>query len=74
MSSRVKGRHDNSSFLQDILPDHQYKVNIYALVYESPEVTVESKELHEKVVLVEGALSLYSEELDRQSVGSGSIS
>ena len=56
------------------MPDHQYKVNIYALVYESPEVTVESKELHEKVVLVEGVLSLYSEELDRQSVGSGSIS
>ena len=58
--------------LKDILPGHQYKVNIYALVYESPEVAVESKELHEKVFLVEGELTLYSEEVDRLSVGSGS--
>ena len=54
------------------MPGHQYKINIYALVYESPEVAVESKELHEKVFLVDGELTLYSEEIDRLSVGSGS--
>ena len=56
------------------MPEVLYKINIYAIVLDVNNKEVESKELHEKVVLVEGALSLYSEELDRLSVGSGSIS
>ena len=31
---------------------------------------MESKELHEKVILMDGEISLYSGELDRLSVGS----
>ena len=53
-------------YFQDIWADHQYKVNIYALVQESPDITVESKELHEKIRLIDGAICVHSEELDRQ--------
>ena len=56
--------------LQDVWSDHHYKVNIYALVQESPDITVESKELHEKILLVDGSICVYSEELDRLSVSS----
>ena len=56
--------------LQDIWSDHHYKVNIYALVQESPDLTVESKELHEKILLMDGSICVYSEELDRLSVSS----
>ena len=51
---------------QDVWPDQQYKVNIYALVQESPSgVMVESKELHGKIVLMDGAICVYSGELER---------
>ena len=38
----------------------QYKVNVYAIV--TTDVNIESKELHEKVMLKDGKLSLYTEE------------
>ena len=57
-------------YFQDVWSDHHYKVNIYALVQESPDTTVESKELHEKILLMDGTICVYSEELDRLSVSS----
>ena len=54
-------------YCQDVWSEHQYKVNIYALVQESPDITVESKELHEKILLTDGAICVYSEELERLS-------
>ena len=42
------------------MEDTQYKVNVYAMV--SDDVNIESKELHEKVFLKDGKLSLYTEE------------
>ena len=56
--------------MQEVWADHQYKVNIYALVQESPDTTVESKELHEKILLTDGSFCVYSEELDRLSLSS----
>ena len=38
----------------------QYKVNVYAIV--TTDVNIESKELHEKVMLKDGKLCLYTEE------------
>ena len=52
--------------IQDLLEDVQYKVNVYALVHgeAAPEVYIESKELHEKVILIDGCLSVYTEEME----------
>ena len=38
-------------FAQDLTENYVYKVNVYAIVYDSNEKEVESKELHEKVKL-----------------------
>ena len=46
--------------IQDLVEDTQYKVNVYAIV--TTDVNIESKELHEKVMLKDGKLSLYTEE------------
>ena len=52
--------------IQDLVEDVQYKVNVYALVLgeAAPEVYIESKELHEKVILIDGCLSVYTEEME----------
>ena len=50
-----------------------YKINIYAVVVDSHDEQIESKELHEKVILVAGKLAIYSEEAERESVLSGGI-
>ena len=42
------------------MDDTQYKVNVYAIV--TNDVNIESKELHEKVILKDGKLSLFTEE------------
>ncbi len=42
------------------MEDTQYKVNVYAIVIT--DVNIESKELHEKVFLKDGKLSLYTED------------
>ena len=46
-------------------------MNIYAIIEESTDVTIESKELHEKVILLDGVLHLYTEEMERVSAMSG---
>ena len=46
------------------MPGVQYKVNVYALVEESPGVFIESKELHEKVITMDNVLHVYSEETE----------
>ena len=61
----------NRILIQDIWEGVQYKVNIYAIVYETPEMIIESKELHEKVILINGNLCVYTEDMDRASVMSG---
>ena len=53
--------------MQDILEDSQYKVNVYAIIYESGDGIVESKELHEKVIMVNGSLCVYTEDMERTS-------
>ena len=40
-------------------------------MYETPEMIIESKELHEKVILINGNLCVYTEDMDRASVMSG---
>jgi len=57
--------------LKDLHPDLLYKINIYALVYDSNEEQIESKELHEKVIMISGKLVIYSEDTGRQSGLSG---
>ena len=56
----------NVWMIQDLVEDVQYKVNVYALVHGevAPEVYIESKELHEKVILIDGCLSVYTEEME----------
>ena len=56
----------NVLMIQDLVEDVQYKVNVYALVHgeAAPEVYIESKELHEKVILIDGCLSVYAEEME----------
>ena len=53
------------------MPAVQYKVNIYAIIEESVDVSIESKELHEKVILLDDVLHLYTEEMERMSAMSG---
>eukprot|EP00092_Neocalanus_flemingeri_P032028 GFUD01034810.1.p1 GENE.GFUD01034810.1~~GFUD01034810.1.p1 ORF type:complete len:905 (+),score=215.05 GFUD01034810.1:108-2822(+) len=57
--------------LEDIYSDVLYKINIYAVVNDSNKEQIESKELHEKVILQSGRLTVYTEETDRQSEMSG---
>ena len=38
--------------IQDVAVGVQYKVNVYAIVEESEENVIESKELHEKVSFI----------------------
>ena len=40
-----------SAVLKDLTENSVYKVNVFAIVYDSDEKEVESKELHEKVKL-----------------------
>jgi hypothetical protein len=37
--------------LKDLVPDVQYKVNVYSVVEGEDGIQIESKELHEKVRL-----------------------
>ena len=41
--------HFDFSYVQELMEDTVYKINIYAIVDESSDVQIESKELHEKV-------------------------
>ena len=43
--------HFEFSYMQELVEDTVYKINIYAIVEESSDVQIESKELHEKVGL-----------------------
>jgi len=63
-----------SRFPNSLTENSVYKVNVFAIVYDSDEKEVESKELHEKVILSEdNKLMLFSEE-DKTSVsGEGQV-
>ena len=50
------------------MEDIQYKVNIYSIVQESEDVVIESKELHEKVIVIDGNLCVYTEDMDRDAL------
>lgn len=50
------------------MEDIQYKVNIYSIVQETEDAIVESKELHEKVIVIDGNLCTYTEDMDRDGL------
>ena len=51
-------------FLPKLTPDTVYKVNVYAVVESEDlgEQALESKELHEKLIVRSGKLEVYKEE------------
>jgi len=51
--------------LQDLVLGLQYRVNIYAVVQMEGFEPVESKELHEKIIMTEEGVSIYTEEVDQ---------
>ena len=60
------------------MPEVLYKINIMALVSDINKLPVESRPLHEKLIITDGELTLYKEDSDkerRQSVfGCSSLS
>ena len=54
--------------IQNLMEDIQYKVNIYSIVQETEDAIVESKELHEKVIVIDGNLCTYTEDMDRDGL------
>ena len=59
------------------MPEVLYKINIMALVSDINKLPVESRPLHDKVIVTNGELTLYKEDADRerrQSVFGGSSS
>ena len=75
--------HFDFSYVQELMEDTVYQINIYAIVEESSDVQIKSKELHEKVgpsdwvqrfifhllqvIFMAGALNMFTEEMDRSS-------
>jgi len=56
-----------NAVLKDLQPETLYKINIYAIVHDVNAKEVESKELHEKVIVKEDGLVLHED--DKMSVG-----
>ena len=48
------------------MPEVLYKINITALVSDINKLPVESRPLHEKVIITDGELTLYKEDADRE--------
>ena len=48
------------------MPEVLYKINIMALVSDIKKLPVESRPLHDKVIVTNGELTLYKEDADRE--------